>query len=265
MYEAAGLTAHGEDLSANSFLSAARRYAQQNGAGLAGSAILHGIALLLFLLVLSARATHTGVTPARFLPVDLVQLGEQTQSPPAQVKAPVPRQRAAPVPVRETTSPNPPEGTAPRKTREAPLDDFAAKLNALAHLKQTNARLPALNNTEGSDSDATSDSAVAGDEATYAVKDYIRAQVQRRWSVDFSMPGARGMSVSIHLQMKSDGTVLFAEIVDQHRYKTDASWREVALSARNAVLLSSPFSLPAGHYKSVMDMTLRFDPKDTLH
>jgi hypothetical protein len=167
--------------------------------------------------------------------------------------------------VRETTSPTPPEGYAPKTTREAPLDNFAAKLNALAHLKQDNARLPALNNAEGSDEDATSDSAVPGDEATYAVKDFIRAQVQRRWSVDFSLPGARGMSVLIHLQMKSDGRVIFAEIVDQHRYKTDASWREVALSARNAVLLSSPFALPAGHYKSVMDMTLRFDPKDTLH
>jgi hypothetical protein len=259
------LTAHGEELSPDSLLLAARRYAQENGAGLIGSVLLHAVALLLILLVLSERATHTSVTPARFLPVDLVQLGEQTQSPPAPVKAPVPRQRAAPVPVRETTSPTPPEATAPRKTREAPLDNFAAKLNALAHLKQTNARLPALNNAEGSDSDATSDSAVPGDEATYAVKDYIRAQVQRRWSVDLSLPGARNMNVLIHLKMKSDGRVLFAEIVDQHRYKTDASWREVALSARNAVLLSSPFTLPAGHYKDVMDMTLRFDPKDTLH
>jgi hypothetical protein len=31
------------------------------------------------------------------------------------------------------------------------------------------------------------------------------------------------------------------------------------------VLLSSPFSLPPGHYRDVMDMILRFDPKDTLH
>jgi hypothetical protein len=227
---------------------------------------LHGLLLILFLLVLSERATHNAATPpARFLPVDLVQLGDQTQSPPAPVKTIVPHERAAPVPVRESTSPTPPEGIAPRKTREAPLDNFAAKLNALAHLKQTDARLPALNNAEGSDEDTTSDNAVPGDEAMYAVKDYIRAQAQRRWSVDFSMPGAKSMSVLIHLEIKSDGRVLFAQIVDQHRYKTDASWREVALSARNAVLLSSPFSLPAGHYKPVMDVTLRFDPKDALH
>ena len=249
----------------NGLLFAARRYAQQNGAGLVGSALLHGLLLLLFLVALSERASHTNNAAPRFLPVDLVQLGEKTEAPPAPVKAPVPRQRAAPVPVKESTSPTPPEDTAPRKTREAPLDNFAARLNALAHLKQDNPRLPALNNAEGSDEDATSDNAESGDEAAYAVKDYIRAQVQRRWSVDFSLPGARGMSVLIRLQMKSDGRVLLAEIVDQHRYKTDASWREVALSARNAVLLSSPFALPEGHYKPVMDMVLRFDPKDALH
>lgn len=261
------MSAHGEELTAiPSFWMSARRYAQDNAAGVVGSVLLHGILLALLLFVLSQRASHyVASTPARFLPVDLVQLGDQTQSPPAPVKAPVPHQRAAPVPVRETTSPTPPEGYAPRKTREAPLDNFAAKLNALAHLKQTDPHLPALNNTEGADEDATSDSAVPGDEVTYAVKDYIRAQVQRKWSIDFSTPGAKSMSVLIHLQMKSDGRVLFAEIVDQHRYKTDASWREVALSARNAVLLSSPFALPAGHYRDVMDMTLRFDPKDALH
>lgn len=262
MHEAAGLT--GEETS--NVLMAARRYAQENGAGLVGSVLLHGLLLILFLLIISQRANHPGAAaPPRFLPVDLVRLGDQTQSPPAPAKALVPQQRASHIPVPETTSPAPPEGTAPHKTREAPLDNFAAKLNALAHLKQTEKTLPALNNAEGSDEDATSDSAVPGDEAMYAVKDYIRAQVQRRWSVDFSLPGARSMSVTIHLQMKSDGRVLFAEIVDQHRYKTDAAWREVALSARNAVLLSSPFALPEGHYKPVMDMTLRFDPKDTLH
>lgn len=259
------MTAQGEEIAANGFIPAARRYAQENGAGLIGSALLHGLALLLILIVMSARASHTDGAPTRFLPVDLVQLGETTQSPPSPVKAPLPQARAAPVPVKETTSPNRPEGTAPRKVREAPLDNFAAKLNALAHLKQTDARLPALNNTEGADSDSTSDDAAPGDEATYAVRDYIRAQVQRRWSVDFSLAGARGMSVAIHLQLRSDGEVLFAEIVDQHRYKTDAAWREVALSARNAVLLSSPFALPEGHYKPVMDMTLHFDPKDALH
>jgi hypothetical protein len=261
IYEAASLVAHGEELTANSAWTAARRYAQENGAGLVGSALLHGAILLLFLLMLSARASHTITAPEKFFTVDLVQLGEKTQSPSAAQTAPVPKQRSAPVPVKETTSPTPPERTAPHKTRDIPLDNFAAKLNALAHMRQNNAHLPALNNAEGSDADAARGD--PGDEATYAVKDFIRAQVQRKWSVDFSL--GRDNTVLIHLQMTKDGRVIFAKIVDQQRYKTDAAWREVALSARNAVLLSSPFSLPAGHYKAVMDMTLRFDPKDALH
>lgn len=254
------------EFTASNLWMTARRYAQENGAGLVGSALLHGLLLILFLLVIAQRTAHnSGGAQPRFLPVDLVRLGDQTQSPPAPAKALVPQQRASHAPVRETTSPTPPEDIAPHKTREVPLDNFAAKLNALAHLKQTDKPLPALNNAEGSDEDATSDDAAPGDEASYAVRDYIRAQAQRRWSVDFSLPGAKSMSVMIRLQMKSDGKVVFAEIVDQRRYKTDAAWREVALSARNAVLLSSPFTLPEGHYKPVMDMILRFDPKDALH
>ena len=59
------MTAHGEGSTANGFLSAARRYAQENGAGLVGSAVVHGLALILFLLVLSERVSHTNNAPAR--------------------------------------------------------------------------------------------------------------------------------------------------------------------------------------------------------
>ena len=56
------------------------------------------------------------------------------------------------------------------------------------------------------------------------------------------------------------GVVLKAEIVDTAR-ADDPAYREVAVSARNAVLLSSPLSLPAGHYQGVMDMVLYLNPK----
>jgi hypothetical protein len=44
----------------------------------------------------------------------------------------------------------------------------------------------------------------------------------------------------------------------------DPAYREVAISARNAVLLSSPLSLPPGHYQEVMDMVLYLNPRDAL-
>ncbi len=55
-----------------------------------------------------------------------------------------------------------------------------------------------------------------------------------------------------------------AEIVEAQRAATDRAYRDVAISARNAVLLSSPIALPAGHYESVMTLTLLLNPKDTL-
>ncbi len=52
--------------------------------------------------------------------------------------------------------------------------------------------------------------------------------------------------------------------MDRERFTTDAAYHSVALSARNAVLLSSPINLPPGHYKQALNFTLNLDPRDTL-
>jgi len=67
----------------------------------------------------------------------------------------------------------------------------------------------------------------------------------------------------IHVEMTSEGVVLKAAIVDSGR-TNDVAYREVAVSARNAVLLSSPLSLPAGHYQGLMDMVLFLNPRAVL-
>jgi hypothetical protein len=54
-----------------------------------------------------------------------------------------------------------------------------------------------------------------------------------------------------------------AEVVDTTSVD-DPLYREVALSARNAVLLSSPILLPPGDYQDVMDMVLYLNPRDAL-
>jgi hypothetical protein len=95
------------------------------------------------------------------------------------------------------------------------------------------------------------------------VKDYIRAQVERRWNLDLATLGNSDLSVPIHVEMTSEGVVLKAEIVESAR-TSDPAYREIAVSARNAVLLSSPLSLPAGHYQGLMDMVLYLNPRDAL-
>ena len=80
------------------------------------------------------------------------------------------------------------------------------------------------------------------------MKDFIRAQVERRWNLDLATLGDHQFSVPIHVEISSGGTVIKAEIMDTAR-SNDPAYREVAVSARNAVLLSSPLSLPPGHYQ----------------
>jgi hypothetical protein len=92
------------------------------------------------------------------------------------------------------------------------------------------------------------------------VSDFLRAQVERRWSLDLKR--ARNAIILVHVKVARDGTVTEAEIVDRARYANDAAWRAVALSARNAVLLSSPLSLPAGYSGGPIDVTLAMNPKD---
>jgi TPP-dependent 2-oxoacid decarboxylase len=56
--------------------------------------------------------------------------------------------------------------------------------------------------------------------------------------------GDSNYSVLIRVEMTSTGAVIKAEIADIARFHSDATYRAIALSARNAVLLSSPFALP---------------------
>ena len=96
---------------------------------------------------------------------------------------------------------------------------------------------------------ASSANAAPGSNATYSVKDFLRAQVERHWYWDRRRLAAAGdWAVSIHLLLNRDGSVAKAEIVDDVSHGGNPEYHDLALSARNAVLLSSPFNLPPGLY-----------------
>jgi hypothetical protein len=63
--------------------------------------------------------------------------------------------------------------------------------------------------------------------------------------------------------MTNRGVITVSEIVDKARYATDPIYHEIALSARNAVTLSSPIPLPPGTYQPVMSFVLNLNPRDT--
>jgi len=236
-----------------------RRYTQENGAGVLVSLALH---LLLLCAVLFSFVRHTQETLQRsepFVPIDLVRLGEETRSPPAEHRALVPQQKAGKQ--QDEASPQR-AAVSPTGKKEAPVDALDAKLKALAQLKQPKTELKLDQGQGVSNVDAANGE--PGNAATYSIRDYVLAQVLRRWTLDLSKTKDKPLVIAVQVTMKRDGTISEAVIVEQARAKTDAYYRDIAVGARNAVLLSSPITLPPGDYPKEMHFTLRLDTRAVL-
>jgi hypothetical protein len=232
---------------------------REHGPGAAASLLLHLLALLIVLFVFMKTA-HERPVPLRVVPIDLVvRLGDTTTAPAAAQKSPVPVARSPRSRRQDEANPTPYEGVSPRGRKPVPIDNLDAKLRALARMKMPERTLPALDNDGAADVDA---GIGAPGDALYSLRDFVRAQVERRWNLDFSRMGKRKFSIALHVAMKKDGTIEKAEIVDRARYAADAVFRSIALSARNAVLLSSPIPLPPGTYDDEMNFTLDLNPRD---
>jgi len=245
-------------------LGVSAKEVRETAPGLVTAVFLHGLVVALIVLFHMPIGAPSPQAPLRIVPVDVIQFGENTESPPALLKSAIPQQRRAALPHQEEASPRPAEGTSPAGTRPVPLDNIDAKLRALARLRQPDSPPAPIDNSGESDITSASADAASGDEAAYSVRDFVRQQVVRHWSLDLHTLGARRFQIAIHVVMTRTGKIEKAEIVDMQRYRTDPVFRDIALSARNAVLLSSPVPLPAGDYAEVMQMTLNFDPRDAL-
>jgi hypothetical protein len=279
--------------------SPASRRRDRMTAGLAGSTALHA-GVLLFLLL---GMPDLEVAPTLIVvPINIVRLGEKTQSPTADQLASLPQERAseaaqqpAPAAIPREATPSPPvqreaakpalpkHAPEPRPDRvaalppmpkdrqpeaarqAAPEEALAARLKQLSQLRQPPAPVPpAPANQDGagwSNVTAATTLGAHGGHATYGVKDFIRAQVVRHWILDRRPPGAGGWQVSIHILLEPDGTVVQSEIVDEPRYATDRAYKDFALSARNAVWLSSPIRLPPDAYDIARDIVVDFDSR----
>ncbi|MDE2182426.1 MAG: hypothetical protein KGJ78_05340 [Alphaproteobacteria bacterium] len=246
-------------LELHSVLASPERWktAVRESPGLAGSLLLHGLAALIILLMAIHHTTQPPGALPKFVPIDLVRLGEETVSPAAAQKSPVPQQLAS-TPQREA-SPTP-QSVSPTGRQPALEDALDAKLRALARLRTPDS---ALKLTGAGESNMTAGDG-NGASATYSIRDYVRAQIERRWSLDLARLGKRSFAIPLRIVMKQDGTIVSAEIVDLARAKGDVVYRDVAISARNAALLSSPIALPPGDYPKVMHLTLDLNPRDTM-
>jgi hypothetical protein len=205
--------------------------------------------------------SHINQPPSRnvrFVPIDVVQLGDETTSPSADQRSLAPQQSAS----KHEPSAVKPHSFAPNRTRE-PVDELEAKLHELAKLRQPESSTAPVDNAGASDVTADSD-ASPGRYASYSLRDYVRAQVIRRWSLDVSKLRNRNFTILLDVVLNGRGVVTKAEIVDQVRYRTDPTFREIALSARNALILSSPLKLPEGQLPDGANFQLSLNPRDTL-
>ena len=224
---------------------------RETGPAVLLSVLLHGLLLLLSLWYLGHRTIITQ-TQLRALPVDLViggGAGPATSAAPAtRLEIAHPHPESAPVP----------EGVNPQGTKQ-PEDELSAQLRALAQLRTPDAALPNADNTAipggGADGEG---------EGNYALKDFIRAQILRRWLPDLSISGARNMPVLIRIRLLKSGVIDDVIIVDQRRFYVDKAFHNMALSARDAALLASPIQIPNTHFEKTQTLTIDLDPKAVL-
>jgi len=237
--------------------SAVKRKSQPTW-GWLGSLLLHAIALFLAFLVLKPQ--QPGADRLHLVPVTLVTSGGESNVPrsgnnaaPAKAATIIPPKRVATVrtPTRVGVSPTP-----------ALHDAIETKLNNLSRLMQPQSGgVAAARNFAPTEPGEGGEG--EGQVGAYGVRDLVRAQVLRRWSLDLTTLGARNFNIAIRVEMTNGGEVLKADVVDRSRFRTDPIFHEIALSAKNAVILSSPLTLPEGRYAETFAVTLLLNPRDT--
>ncbi|HTW36614.1 MAG TPA: hypothetical protein VMD53_18495 [Rhizomicrobium sp.] len=239
-----------------------RSYARRDGAGVGVSILLHA-GILLLILFLARHAMHEQPAYQAFVPVSLVAQSEGPNPEPKQQKAAGVISKTPLILPRAPVAHHTPSGVAPNKTTQ-PVDELQMQLKALSKLRQPNTDTRVFGEAGQSDIAQDGNDDESGGQGPYHTRDIIRAQVLRRWSLDMTRLGNRNFDILIHVLLKRDGTVLEADIVDTQRFKTDSVFRWIALSAKNAVILSSPLTLPPDMDKGNLDLTLRLNPRDTM-
>ena len=226
--------------------------------GIALSAVLHGLVLVLaFLLWALARNAAPPPRGPRAIPIDLVEEGPETTSPDGE-KSRLPRERAT-----ETAEHSAPQAVpVPKQAApvQAPGKQTAHKDADRSQPDPHRTPSPQPQEGEGVSNVTTGSDGVRTGHAAYGVKDYVRAQIERRWYPQGSALLRNDWVVQLHLQLSQDGAVEKAEIVDGGKMG-DAAYRDFAYSVRNAAVLSAPFALPSDLDDQARDMTLDFNPR----
>jgi len=259
--------------------------------GMAISAMLHLAALAVVLVGLPSRRVVLDRLPEN-IPVDFVVIEDQAkmpkapEPPPEPVAAPAPPAAAVPLPVAPRQKPRPPK-KLPKKPPQAKRPPLLASVmprvkpraprrfdtSSIAALLDTSKREretapPARQKTgEPRPASPVRRSALEAARLTASLKDAMRRQIERCWSVPAGAREAENLVVHIRVTLNPDGSLARPpEILDRARMNRPGEdfFRSAAESARRAVQKCAPLRLPRESYDIWRITELVFDPSKML-
>ena len=200
---------------------------------------LHGLLLLGGLWYATTRPAILARPPV--MPVEVVA------SLPAPQPATMPAPRAGAASPR-ARSPQP----TPQQVETPPQDDaLASKLQALSRLRAPDG--PLAMGTGGG-------AGTGNGGATLA--DFIRAQIMRRWFPILTNRQRRDAPVLLRIAVNDKGEFTEVTILDRQEFDGNLLYRSMAISARNAAVLSSPIPMPPGNWPKTTVLTISLNPRD---
>ena len=101
---------------------------------------------------------------------------------------------------------------------------------------------------------------------TLGEEDALKAQIFGCWSIPLGLPYNENLLVRVRLNLRKDGTIIKAEILDHERLNMPGQgyYKVLAESALRAVKLCQPLKVPSTGYESWKELILNFDAREML-
>jgi hypothetical protein len=232
---------------------------------------------LALLAALSLGVAATRLPPTRQQPIEVSFVDEaapQSQAPQASAEAPAPKlaeqagppEPAAPPPIPQA-APQPQPGPSPRPAPPAAPAPAPAPTPPVARpaprsTGRLTGLLAGLSDSESPSKSTKPPAATAGPAVEASLAAEVRRQVKPQWQkVVPTGADAESLRTELSLTLARDGSVLRADVVGTTGI-TASNRPQVALHqerARKAVMLASPFRLPADYYDAWKQINVTLD------
>jgi hypothetical protein len=151
-----------------------------------------------------------------------------------------------------------PAARAPRATVVPPQesvqpeeDTLTSKLQALSRLRAPDGPLT-LGNGGGGNSGG----------GGMSLADFVRMQIIRRWMPVLTNRQRREQPVQLRITVTDKGEFNEVTILDRQDFDGNLLYRSMAITARNAAVLSSPIAMPPGTWPRATTLTITLNPRD---